>query len=231
MRCPPWLIFPFSISPTPVLFVLLLQGWVRALSLRRSTPSSLHLSASSQAVLFLKTQVSTITALFSRQVALCLNLSCVVSILPFEEPRRAKRSFVAFCALHLHHRTTNSCCLKACLLVYSCHRNLKRKTEDDVRLRYFSKLCVSSFMQRENLGIEVVAQPLLNSRFSLLFMFSNFLALSVVPWPLKHAEWELNCVPHHRIGEVNACKSKSLWTHVIDKVKEIKVSNYTTGSE
>lgn len=175
MRCPPWLIFPFSISPTPVLFVLLLQGWVRALSLRRSTPSSLHLSASSQAVLFLKTQVSTIIALFSRQVALCLNLSCVVSILPFEEPRRAKRSFVAFCALHLHHRTTNSCCLKACLLVYSCHRNLKRKTEDDVRLRYFSKLCVSSFMQRENLGIEVVAQPLLNSRFS-------FYLCSVIFW-------------------------------------------------
>lgn len=148
-----------------------------------STPLCLLSSCS-----FFKTQVSTIIALFSRQVALCLNLSCVVSILQFEEPRRAKRSFVAFCALHLHHRTTNSCCLKACLLVYSCHRNLKRKTEDDVRLRYFSKLCVSSFMQRENLGIEVVAQPLLNSRFSLLFMFSNFLALSVVPWPLKHAE-------------------------------------------
>ncbi len=50
----------------------------------------------------------------------------------------------------------------------------------------------------------------LNSRFSILFMFINILALSVVPWHLKHAELEFNYVSHHKIGRDKACKTTAL---------------------
>lgn len=212
MRCPPQLIFPFSISQTCVLSILFLQGWVKAFSLRRLTLSPLHLSTCSLCLLlsscsFFKRPRWKFIALIWRYAAVCLNLSVVVFILPFEKPPRANRIFVDFCALHPHHWTTYSCCLKSCLLVYCYYRNSERKAADDVRLNNLSKLGVSSFMGMKNLGIEAVVRPLLylNSRFSLLFMFSNFLALSVVPWPLKHAEWEFNFVPHHRNGLDNAC--------------------------
>lgn len=110
--------------PDSVLFVLLFarmsKGSVlEAFHSQPSTPSSLVLSAcSSRAVLFLKTEsVRVLSSPLKAGLHSRLNLSVVVYILPLEEPQRAKSSFVDFCSLHLHHRTTNSCCLKSCSLV------------------------------------------------------------------------------------------------------------------
>lgn len=104
-------------------FVLLLQGWVRALSWRHFTPSPLLLSACFLCLLLVscsffknsKCQSSQLSSL--GRFALCLNLSCAVFILPYEEPQRAKSSFVDLYALHLHHIASNFCCLKSCLVV------------------------------------------------------------------------------------------------------------------